>query len=133
MSNALAQRLGHAHTVKDNGWFVGVTPRRNPEIVVAVLIEGGEHGYLAARMASQIIKAYVEKQKRVPNKVAGDSTKKTEVGAVWSGPSEEGSDALRAGHFYLDRDAKPAQRLSAAPGMLNGQPAPQLGMVIATR
>jgi len=133
MSNALAQRLGHAHTVKDNGWFVGVTPRRNPEIVVAVLIEGGEHGYLAARMASQIIKTYVEKQKRVPNKVAGDSTKKTEVGAVWSGPSEEGSDALRAGHFYLDRDAKPAQRLSAAPGMLNGQPAPQLGMVIATR
>ncbi|MGH9578384.1 MAG: penicillin-binding protein 2, partial [Terriglobales bacterium] len=26
----------------DNGWFVGVAPRRNPEIVVAVLVEQGE-------------------------------------------------------------------------------------------
>lgn len=48
---------------KDNGWFVGVTPRRNPEIVVAVLLEEGEHGYFAARAASQVIKAYVEKQR----------------------------------------------------------------------
>ncbi len=61
MSNALAKRMGHH--VKDNGWFVGVTPRRNPEIVVAVLLEEGEHGYLAARVASQVIKAYVEKQR----------------------------------------------------------------------
>ena len=27
-----------------NGWFVGFTPRRNPEIIVGVLFEGGEHG-----------------------------------------------------------------------------------------
>ncbi len=32
---------------KDNGWFVGFAPRENPEIVVAVLLEGGEHGALA--------------------------------------------------------------------------------------
>src|SRR5205085_9372627 len=52
MSNALAQRLGHAHTIKDNGWFVGVEPRRSPEILVATLIEEGEHGWLAAQLAS---------------------------------------------------------------------------------
>ncbi len=63
MSNALAARLGRK--VRDNGWFVGVTPRRNPDIVVAVLLEEGEHGYLAARVASQVIKAFVEKQRAV--------------------------------------------------------------------
>jgi len=40
------------HTKNDdfaqNGWFVGFTPRRNPEIIVVVLFEGGEHGKLAA-------------------------------------------------------------------------------------
>jgi hypothetical protein len=65
MSNALAKRMGHK--VRDNGWFVGVTPRRNPEIVVAVLLEEGEHGYLAARAAAQVIKAYVEKQRARQN------------------------------------------------------------------
>jgi penicillin-binding protein 2 len=65
MSNALAKRLGHK--VRDNGWFVGVTPRRNPEIVVTVLLEEGEHGYLAARAAAQVIKAYVEKQRARQN------------------------------------------------------------------
>jgi penicillin-binding protein 2 len=65
MSNALAARLGHK--VKDNGWFVGVTPRRNPDIVVAVLLEEGEHGYLAARLASQVIKAFVEKERARQN------------------------------------------------------------------
>ncbi len=60
-------RGGSAKQFNDNSWFVGVTPRRNPEIVVAVLFEGGEHGLLAARLTSQIIKAYVEKQRRIRN------------------------------------------------------------------
>lgn len=64
MSNALAQKLGHSHSVGDNGWFVGFTPRRNPDVVVGVLFEGGEHGKLAARVATQVVKAYVEKQRR---------------------------------------------------------------------
>src|SRR6202522_2583505 len=55
---------------KNNGWFAGVEPRRDPEIVVCALLEEGEHGYLAARVASQVIKAYVEKQRRQPTKVA---------------------------------------------------------------
>ncbi|HEV2960737.1 MAG TPA: penicillin-binding protein 2, partial [Candidatus Angelobacter sp.] len=58
---------GGGKEYKDNGWFAGVAPRRNPEIVVAVLIEQGEHGYLAARLASQVIKAYVDKQRRLHN------------------------------------------------------------------
>ena len=70
MSNALAKRLGYSHSIKDNAWFVGVTPRRNPEIVVGVLFEGGEHGQFAARIAAQVVKAYVMKQRARENKVA---------------------------------------------------------------
>src|SRR6266404_1962208 len=63
IGNAAKSRLlGNKDRFKDNSWFVGVTPRRNPQIVVAVLFEGGEHGKLAARLAAQFIKAYVEKQ-----------------------------------------------------------------------
>jgi len=46
---SLALRAKHANNddFAQNGWFVGFTPRRNPEIIVAVLFEGGEHGKLA--------------------------------------------------------------------------------------
>jgi penicillin-binding protein 2 len=84
---------------KDNAWFVGVTPRRNPEIVVAVLFEGGEHGQFAARIAAQVIKAYVDKQRRLPTKVAKGAGK-VEVGAVWNAPDGDG-ETLRSGHFLL--------------------------------
>ena len=68
VSNAFRKnRGGDAKQFNDNSWFVGVTPRRNPEIVVAVLFEGGEHGKLAARLAAQVVKAYVEKQRRLRN------------------------------------------------------------------
>ena len=40
-------------------------PRENPEIVLAVLLEGGEHGGLAAPTARDIIKAYFDKKVRL--------------------------------------------------------------------
>ena len=54
---------------KDNGWFVGFAPRENPEIVVAVLLEGGEHGALAAPIARDVIKAYFDKKARTTTKL----------------------------------------------------------------
>lgn len=50
---------------KDNGWFVGFAPRQNPEIVVAVLLDGGEHGNLAAPIARDVVKAYFDKKSRI--------------------------------------------------------------------
>jgi penicillin-binding protein 2 len=47
-----------------NAWFVGMTPRRNPDIVVAVLWEHGYWGNNSAKLASQIITAYVNKQRK---------------------------------------------------------------------
>ncbi|MBS1853361.1 MAG: penicillin-binding protein 2 [Acidobacteria bacterium] len=118
ISNAAKARLGAMGKAKfkDNGWFVGVTPRRNPEIVVSVLLEEGEHGYFAARAAAQVIKAYVEKQRRLPTKVA--SSNQAEVGAVWSTPDPEGGDSrLQAGRFYVDVPKQRAPLAAAAPGI----------------
>lgn len=51
--------------LRDNGWFVGLAPRRNPEIVVAVLYQSGEHGSAAAPLARDVIKAYFDKKKGI--------------------------------------------------------------------
>ena len=48
-----------------NAWFVGMAPRRNPDIVVAVLCEHGGWGATAAApLAAQVINAFVTKQRR---------------------------------------------------------------------
>jgi penicillin-binding protein 2 len=91
ISNAMKAKVSNKAAFKDNGWFVGVTPRRNPEIVVAVLVEGGEHGYLAARMASQVIKAYVQKQRA--NQVNVAATGQEEKPETKSGTAPEAAGA----------------------------------------
>jgi penicillin-binding protein 2 len=115
ISNAMKAKLGAGgKKFKDNGWFAGVEPRRNPEIVVCTLLEEGEHGYLAARTAALVIKAYVEKQRRVPTKMAG-SKPKVEIGAVWSDSGEGGN--LQGGHFVIDVAEKKVPLAVAAPGI----------------
>ena len=115
ISNSLKAKLGAAGKAifKDNGWFAGVEPRRNPEIVVCTLLEEGEHGYLAARAAAQVIKAYVEKQRRLPSKMAG-GTGQVDVGAVWHGSEE---DSIHGGHFVIDLPEKRLPLATAAPGL----------------
>ena len=117
ISNALKARLGAKGKAdfKDNGWFVGVAPRRNPEIVVCTLLEEGEHGYLAARATAQVIKAYVDKQRRQPTKIAtGD--RKVVIGAVWTDGAANGQK-LGAGHFVLDVGKNRPPLATAAPGL----------------
>ncbi len=119
VSNALKAKTANGKSkYKDNAWFVGVTPRRSPEIVVAVLFEGGEHGQFAARIAAQVVKAYVEKQRRQPTKVA-ESNKKVEIGAVWNSVSPDGSehDILRGGRFVMDIPKTRIPLAVAAPGV----------------
>ena len=120
ISNDLKKRLGaEGKHFKDNGWFVGVTPRRNPEIVVAVLLEEGEHGYYAARAASQVIKAYVEKQRSIQTQVAKANAapgKQTEVAAVWHEGDAKQPDKLQAGRFTVPADGK-TKPVTAAPGV----------------
>jgi penicillin-binding protein 2 len=119
VSNALKAKTANGKSkYKDNAWFVGVTPRRNPEIVVAVLFEGGEHGQFAARIAAQVVKAFVEKQRRQPTKVA-EGSKKVEIGAVWNSASPDGTDhdTLHGGRFVVDVPKKRVPLAAAAPGV----------------
>jgi penicillin-binding protein 2 len=47
----------------NNAWFVGYAPRRDPEIVVATLVEEGGHGASASGpIVRDIIKAYYDKK-----------------------------------------------------------------------
>jgi len=116
ISNALKAKIANGKTkFKDNGWFVGVEPRRNPEIVVCALLEEGEHGYLAARVASQVIKAYVEKQRRQPTKMAVNNGK-VEIGAVWNAPNADGEqETLHGGRMLVEVKKRQAPLATPAP------------------
>jgi penicillin-binding protein 2 len=51
-----------------NAWFVGMAPRRNPDIVVAVLCEHGGWGAEAsAPVAAKVINAFITKQRKRDN------------------------------------------------------------------
>ena len=81
-------------SLRDNAWFVGLAPRRNPEIIVAVLYEGGEHGMLAAPIAKLLIKAYFDKKNGIrpryavqPEAPDGDASREI---AAWRQLSRSG-------------------------------------------
>lgn len=119
---SLENRAKHKNDadLAQNGWFVGFTPRRNPDIVVCALFQGGEHGRLAAHLATQVIKAYVDKQRRTPQKmVEKPKTPGTvDMGALWSDPDSDGhKDDLEAGYVAIPLAKKRPVLATAAPGM----------------
>ncbi|HUN84154.1 MAG TPA: penicillin-binding protein 2 [Terracidiphilus sp.] len=145
----LAGKTGTAETISDaalkasgikgratipNVWFVGVVPRRNPELVVAVLWMHGDFSYYAARIGSRVVAAYVEKQRSLahnlaPNKPVSD--KPVEVGAVWSAPDPKSLKdgkvvaRLHAGRFFVDpKPAAPVMAESYQPVQFPHHPAP---------
>jgi penicillin-binding protein 2 len=71
-----------------NAWFVGIAPRRNPDIVVVVLWEHGGWGKGSAQVASQVIDAFVTKQRRLNHNLLAQEPKKVDVGALWSNPAD---------------------------------------------
>jgi penicillin-binding protein 2 len=71
-------RVGKQKRFEDNAWFVGYAPRRNPEIVVAVLVqESGKHGGEAAGpVVRDVIKAYYDKKvKKTEGQFTAESAK----------------------------------------------------------
>jgi penicillin-binding protein 2 len=104
----------------DNSWFVGMTPRRNPEIVVAVLTQGGGWGWRSGLLAAQVIKAYVAKQRLRQTQVAKGApaagVKQAEVAAVWHEADAKNPDKTQAGHFAVAADGT-VKPVSTAPGV----------------
>jgi penicillin-binding protein 2 len=96
-----------------NAWFVGIAPRRNPDIAVVVLVEHGGWGAEAsAPLAARVIEAFVDKQRRLDNNLQEATTpaNKVEVGAVWSEQPEQvagGAGAAKA-TVVAAKDAAPA-------------------------
>lgn len=56
------KQTGQSSEFRNNAWFVGYSPSTNPEIVVAVLVLHGEHSWVAAPVARDVIKAYFGKK-----------------------------------------------------------------------
>ena len=115
MSHEAMAKSGKSKSNNPNVWFVGVTPRRNPELVVAVLWQSGEFSYYPARIGAQVVEAYVDKKRRLagnlpPPKAAAPPV---EVGAVWTTPGVEtkpgtkntaaagGKGQIHSGHFFV--------------------------------
>ena len=119
---------------RPHAWFVGIAPRRNPDIVVAVLWEHGGWGSGSAHVAARVIEAFVNKQRRLNHNLATEKQEPVEVGAVWSdpenpgalggrpvvahatkdAPKESATDAIHAGHFFLQIPAAKGDALAAA-------------------
>jgi len=97
-----------------NSWFVGMSPRRNPDIAVVVLTEHGGWGSASAPVAAKIVEAFVDKQRRLDNNLQEAKVPaKVEVGAVWSerpeqapakvttASAKDAAPALHGGHFTV--------------------------------
>jgi len=96
MSNTERGKLGKAASKgKDNAWFVGFAPRRDPEIVISVLVEGGEHGASAAApIARDIVRAYYDKKnKKNPGEVTAQNQPPLQMK---KGATAQGAEAPKA-------------------------------------
>jgi penicillin-binding protein 2 len=112
MSHEALEKTNKGRSTYPNVWFVGVVPRRNPELVVTVLWQNGDKSFYPARLGAQVIAAYVDKKRRqagnLPPEKAETAAKPVEVGAVWTAPNphpdaENGAQTkLAGGHFYID-------------------------------
>jgi penicillin-binding protein 2 len=129
MSHEALDKTEKGKITRPNVWFVGVTPRRNPELVVAVLWQNGQFSYYPARIGAALVSAYVEKQRRLAHNLApSKADAPAEMGAVWtapqdgSGPSatQSGKPAgLQAGHFLV-KDGKIVGEATSKPRRTGG-------------
>src|SRR5882672_7176719 len=111
MSYEAGIRLGKKGK-ETNGWFVGYAPRRNPEIVVAAVIQGSsEHGgTTAGPVVRDIVKAYYDKKSG--QKDQRYTTKNTRPEIL---PASANSPTLANGQPGLGPDAGRAGPESAKP------------------
>jgi penicillin-binding protein 2 len=129
-----ALKLSSDISQRANAWFVGVAPRRNPDIVVVVFWQHGGWGAGSASIAGKVIQAFVDKQRRLDHNLIAPQVQPqpVDVGALWSDPGSPnamGGRALetkqrkditmatvRAGHFYIraPQAQTPSSALAAA-------------------
>jgi penicillin-binding protein 2 len=113
MSHEALGKSGGGHATEPNVWFVGVTPRRNPELVVAVLFQNGSKSWFAARIGASVVSAYVNKQRLLAHNLPPTKTQApVQMGAIWTvpeSPAAKGKPAIQAhaeGGTFLVNDGK---------------------------
>ena len=88
MSHEALDKTSKGRATEPNVWFVGLTPTRNPELVVAVLFQNGNKSWFAARIGARVVSAYVEKQRLLAhNLVPAKTAPPVEMSALWTVPS----------------------------------------------
>jgi penicillin-binding protein 2 len=97
-----------------NAWFVGMTPRRNPDIVVAVLWEHGYWGNNSAKLAAQVIAAYVDKQRKKAGNLRQEQAQAPQPTDTPTTGDENAAPAASTQSVKSD-DAKPALPAAAKP------------------
>ena len=120
-----------------NAWFVGMAPRRNPEISVVVLQEHGDWGSGSAKLAAQVITAYVNKKRKQEDNLlqAAKPPAPIEVGAVWSTPETPGKGEgmqTAGGHFEIAASGGESRRLALIAPNLVAQNAPRIEYLAPT-
>jgi penicillin-binding protein 2 len=150
MSHEALGKTAKGKSTYPNVWFVGVTPRRNPELVVAVLWQNGEFSYYPARIGAKIVSAYVEKQRRLAKNLAqpakSDKTDApVEMSAVWTNPDQPSAnsqspsaaaDRVQSGSFLVDKGGQIVARTAPIlpqPGSAKKPGAPSLRPLLAAR
>ncbi len=113
---------------RSNAWFVGVAPRRNPDIVVAVLWEHGGWGAGSAHLAAQVIETFVDKQRRLQHNLQAPAAAATvEVGAVYSAPGEQDATAKAVRPAAAGEPSPPSKPVQKKPIEPSVQPTAMRG------
>jgi penicillin-binding protein 2 len=136
MSHTALDKTSKGRNTNPNVWFVGVTPTRNPELVVAVLWQNGNKSWFAARIGAKLVSAYVEKQRRIAhNLIVPKVQPPAEMTALWTEPGQPASggsgapkpeteDRLQSGRFLVDHGeivgGKPGAQVSTPRAMPSG-------------
>ena len=116
----------HARTAKkiqaQNGWFVGFTPRRNPDIVVCVLFQGGEArqaGGTRGDAGDQGLRRKAAPQSPRRWWRSRRPTARSRSAALWTVPDADGDEAedCRAGTSARPGEAAASGWHAAVPGM----------------
>jgi penicillin-binding protein 2 len=119
---ATRDRFGKQKKFLDNAWFVGYAPRRNPEIVVSVLVqESGKHGGEAAGpVVRDIIKAYYDKKNK---KLQGQETAESKRPELRNAPARVAATAPRGALNSGPRAAlKPEESVVVVPARTTADP-----------
>ena len=111
MSYDAGNRMGKKGK-ETNGWFVGYAPRRNPEIVIAALVQGSsEHGgTTAGPVVRDIVKAYYDKKAGHKDQIYTVKQKRPEIL-----PTSVNRPTLANGQTQLGQVAGPAGPSSVNP------------------